>query len=162
MQSRKVITALIVVAASAAALAIGLFWGKLQGEKEGAARVEGELRPLVDRAFPPPPPEIANFGGTIKDIYGAKITLEIIDPDDYLPHADGTPQRRENRYVLVSADTKITLVDYAKRDAAGVSPLISSLKLSDLKVDDVVSVRSDKNIRDLQEFDATTIELVKY
>lgn len=162
MSAKKNLIIFVVLVLVAAGVLVGTLLGRRQGEVEGASRVREELQPLIDRAFPPPPPEITSFGGTIREIYGAKITLEIVDPDDYLPHTDGTPQKKETRYVLVSTATKITLVDYTKRDAAGVSPLVKSLNFSDLKVGDIVNVRSSKNIRDLQEFDASEIKVIKY
>jgi hypothetical protein len=149
MSGKQVVTIAALVIMFAAGVFVGLGLGRRQGETLGAAAAEKKLQPLIDLAFPKPPAVIKSFGGTIKDIFGAKITLEIRDPDDYLPHTDGT-------------QPKITLVDYTKKDAQGNSPLQMALKLSDLKAGDQINVRSDQNIRDAKEFIATEIELIKY
>jgi hypothetical protein len=162
MSGKQVVTIAALVIMFAAGVFVGLGLGRRQGETLGAAAAEKKLQPLIDLAFPKPPAVIKSFGGTIKDIFGAKITLEIRDPDDYLPHLDGTQPKKELRSVLVASNTKITLVDYTKKDAQGNSPLQMALKLSDLKVGDQINVRSDQNIRDAKEFIATEIELIKY
>lgn len=148
---------IVILAAIALALALGLALGR----KQGGAEIEQKLSPLVDLAFPKPPDEIKNFSGTITKIYGAIINLEIVDPDDYLPRTDGTPHIKEIRLASISSATEIMLVDYTKPDNRG-NPTITPLELSDLKVGDTITVRSDQNIRDAEKFDVTRVELVRY
>ena len=148
---------IVVLAALALALALGLALGR----KQGGAKVEQKLSPLVDLAFPKPSDEIKNFSGTITKIYGAIINLEIVDPDDYLPHTDGTPYIKEIRLASISSATQITLVDYTKPDNRG-NPTITSIELSNLKTGDTITVQSDENIRDAKKFDVTRVELIRY
>ena len=162
MNSKKLALVFLVLGLMALVLVLGFFWGKNLGVSEGKNETEKELKPLVDLAFPKPPEEIRAIGGIIKEIANSKIVLEAIDPDDYLPHLDGTPQRRELRSVSITSETKINLVDYTKRDARGISPLIKPLKISELKVGDAVNVRSVSNVRESQQFDASVIEVIRY
>jgi hypothetical protein len=119
------------------------------------------LKSLVDIAFPPPPQEFYSLSGTVKGIYGATINLEIDDPDDYLPHPDGSPRRKQVRFANISSQTKYTLIDFSRLDKNG-NPARSSLKLNDIKVGDVITVRSNENIRAAEKFDVTEVELFKY
>ncbi len=155
--TKKVITAFIIIAVIVLAFAAGFRWGQKQGQKEGEAR----FRYLVDRAYPPPPAEMKSLSGIIKGIYGATIDLEVIDPDDYLPHPDGSPQRREVRFATVTSATQFILKDYTKPDTRG-NPKVSSFSLSKLKVGDAVTVKSDQNIRNEKKFDIVAVELVRY
>lgn len=139
------------------AVAVGFYFG--QGK--GGQQAEQELKPLVDAAYPPPPEVMHSMGGVVKNIYGARIDLEVTSPDDYLPHLDGSPREKELRLVIVSGATEITFVDYTNPQPDG-SPTITPLKLSDLKPGDEIKVISDENIRDAKKFDVTRVEVIRY
>ena len=164
MKTKNIVLVIVVIALLALVLTLGLSLGKKQAVKESGAEKEEtieKLKSLVDLACPKPPSEIKTFSGTIKGIYGATIDLEIIDPEDYLPHTDGTPQRKEVRFANVSSATTFTFNDYTTPDGRE-NPTITTIELSDLKIGDKISVRSDQNIRDAEKFDVTRVELVKY
>ena len=140
-----------------AGVALGFYFG----QKQGAQKTEETLGALVDQVYPPPPEVMQAMGGTIKNIYGAIIDLEVLDLDDYLPHPDGSPRARELRFASVSGATEIVLVDYTNPQPDG-SPTVTPLTLSDLKPGDEVKVISDENIRDTQKFDVTRVEVIRY
>lgn len=156
MNRKPLVLILVIVVAIALGFGVGFFVGSQRSATEVA-----ELRPLVDLAFPKPPEEMMSLSGTVKAVYGASLVLTVSDPDDYLPHLDGSPRRMEERTANVSAATKYSLIDYTKLDRAG-SPTVKSFTLADLKAGDVVTVRSEGNIRDENVFDATAIDLVRY
>ncbi|MDI6778895.1 MAG: hypothetical protein QME25_01685 [Bacteroidota bacterium] len=78
-----------------------------------------DLKKLVDLAFPPPPAEIFSLSGVVKTIVGATIAMEVDDPEDYLPHPDGSPRRKQTRFASLLAETKITLIDTTQLDREG-------------------------------------------
>ena len=119
------------------------------------------MRPAIEKVFPAPAPEIKTLSGVVKGVYGGTINLEIGDPDDYLPHADGSAPKREMRYVGVTSATKIYLVDMAKIDQSGGAAK-TTVALSSLRVGDGITVKSSQNIKDAKSFDVTEIELVRY
>ncbi len=154
---KKTIPILLVVLFVVAGVALGFYFG----QKQGAQKTEETLGALVDQVYPPPPEVMQAMGGTIKNIYGAIIDLEVLDLDDYLPHPDGSPRARELRFASVSGATEIVLVDYTNPQPDG-SPTVTPLTLSDLKPGDEVKVISDENIRDTQKFDVTRVEVIRY
>lgn len=155
-------TALFLSIAVACLVLIGIgFWaGNRKGAYSGAAAAEEKLKPIVERIYPKPAEEIRRASGAIVKILGATLTLSMDDPEDYIPHTDGTPRRQITRYATVLASTKIVRVDLTKRDARG-NPQVTALKLSDLNAGDTVAISTDQNIRTAQLFDATQIELLK-
>lgn len=158
---RKFLFVLLIILIAVTAVAFGFYLGQKKGTTTGAIETETKLQPLVDLAFPKPPDDIRNFSGMIKGIYGATINLEINSPEDYLPHVDGTPRKKETRFASLTSKTKIVLIDSAKLDAQG-NPKITDLKLADLKAGDTITVRSEQNIKDAKKFDVTKIEMVRY
>jgi hypothetical protein len=140
-------------------LGFGLFVGQMSGQKAGTAQAEMKYKPLVDSAFPPPPPSIGAVSGVVKNVYGGAVTLEINDPNDYLPHLDGTPVKKLTVTAEVYASTKLNSVDYSKTDKKGDFE-VAEIKLDDLKVGSAVRVLSSSNIKDADKFDATEIDLI--
>ncbi len=154
---KKTISVFVIILILVVAVALGFYFGQDSGEQQA----EEKLKPLVDAAYPPPPEVMHAIGGIVKNIYGATIDLEVIDPDDYLPHLDGSPQARELRFASVSDATEIAVVDYTNPQPDG-SPTITPIGLSDLKPGDEVKVISSENIRDAQKFDVTRVEVIRY
>lgn len=143
------------------ALVVGLIAGYFVGDARGGAAAEEKYLPLIDLAYPKPPAILATLTGEIGEIYGATITLKVADPDDYLPHPDGSPQRIELRAVNVSANTTYTDVDYGTLVRGG-EPTRTPFVFDNLAVGDVVTVQSAENIRDAKTIEATAIERVRY
>jgi len=144
------------------ALVLGI-GGYLLGQQAGIKKSSEEiknLKSLVDLAFPPPPQEMLSLTGTVKGVYGATIQLEIDDPNDYLPRLDNSPRKKQTRNAITSNETSFTLIDYTKIDQEG-NPTISQIKLSDIKTGDIITVRSNQNIRNAEKFDVTAVEVVK-
>lgn len=137
----------------------GFLFGRLAGMAEQGADIL-KLKPLIDLAYPQPPANMTSMTGTVQGIYGATIALEVDDPSDYLPHLDNTPRKKLTRSADTSSQTKYVLVDYHKLDFKG-NPKITSFTLSDLKVGDVITVRSNQNLRSTEKFDATEVQLVR-
>lgn len=153
----KVLLAVVIVV-----VAVGSFFvGLLIGEKRGSEQTRQALDPVLDIAFPKPPEEMFALNGTVRDVVGATISLEVSDPNDYLPHADGSPAATQVRYANLTDQTRLLSYDMNRVDTNG-DPLVTQIQPSDFKAGDSVLVRSDANIRDAQQFDVTEVDLIKY
>ncbi|MFH1162038.1 MAG: hypothetical protein V1696_02050 [Candidatus Jorgensenbacteria bacterium] len=141
--------------------AIGFLVGNVKGKSDGAAAAEQRYSPIVDSLFPKPSAEIKDLSGTVKDIYGASIALEVYDPDDYLPHTDGSPRAKQIRTANVTGSTTYTIIDFGKLDREG-NPARVNITFGDLKTGDTVTVHSNENIKSAQTFDITGVDLVRY
>lgn len=157
MKTKKSLAVFGVVIIVFLIIVVGLYLN----QKDDGKEIEETLPPLVDPFYPKPPEILMSLSGTIKGISGGLMDLEIMDPDDYLPHPDGSPQRKELRFVSLFSDTEIVLIDYTNPQPDG-NPTVTPLKLSDLKGGDEVRVESKENIRDAKEFDAQRIEVIRY
>mgnify|MGYP001576434955 CR=1 FL=1 len=153
----KGVVSILIVIALVGGLAGGYYLGK-QSSSESAKR---DVRAILDLAFPPPPKEIKSVSGKIKNVQGSVIELEVDDPADYLPHADGSPRKKMTRRVTVGPATKLSAVDYSKFDKAG-NPTVLNIAVTELRQGDAVTARADVNIRTTQSFTATKVELVRY
>lgn len=142
---------------TAAALIAGLVAGYFIGNAQGTRASEARLTPLVNLAFPPPPDELYALTGTITEIYGAAIALEVDDPADYLPRPDGSPKTKQTRIARISSATIISAIDFGTLDRGG-QPTRTPLAFADLQTGDFVTVTSNANIRDAHEFDAAVVE----
>lgn len=140
-----------------AGLAVGGYFGRQAGER--AARAE--LQALLDLAYPPAPDTIYRLSGTVESVIGGTINLSVNDPDDYLPHVDGSPRKAERRQANVRGATAYALVDYSHPDELG-NPTETSFALSDLKAGDTVVVESEENIRDEKVFEVVRVEQVRF
>ena len=154
MAKNKIIFIIVIIAVA------GLVIGFLAGRQQGVNQSEEKLMPLIDLVYPGPSDEIHSFRGTVQNIYGADIKLEINDPDDYLPHLDKSPRRKEIRTVRTSFTTEFILIDPNQFDEKGNS-ITTTISLADIKVGDIITVRSDQNIKDLQKFSAVRITVTK-
>jgi len=140
---------------------VGYFVGSSTGFESGKATQDEKFGGLVDLVFPKPPEMIRSASGIIKAVNGSSLSLEIGDPDDYLPHTDGTQQKKIARTITLTPTTKILLIDSTQIDTQG-NPKITELSATDLKVGGAVTVRTQKNVRTETSFDAEQIEMVKY
>lgn len=122
---------------------------------------QDEILSQYSQLIPEPPKEVYKLSGTVRAVYGGTIDFEIEDPDDYLPHPDGTPRKKQVRFVFISSDTLIERTDYSHTTPQGL-PTTTKLSSSDLKVGDVITVHSTHNIRDTKQFDATKIQVIDY
>ena len=154
---KKVLPILLIVMIVVAGIALGFYFGQDQGEQI----VEERLGAILDRAYPPPPEIMHWLNGVIKGVYGARIDLEIVAPDDYLPRPDGSPHEKQLRLAVVSSNTDIVLVDYGNPQSDG-RPANTNLSLNDLNIGDKIRVHSDENIRDAKKFDVTRVEVIRY
>lgn len=156
MRSKAILAALIILLA-VSVIALSLYIG----EKRGASRTESKLKPILNLAYPPPPKEMKSLSGNVLGVSEGIINFETIDFNDYLPHADNTPQKKLGRSASVGKGTKLSLIDYTKLDSKG-NPKISAIQFSDIKAGDNIAVMSNENIRDTQKFDATEVRVIKY
>jgi hypothetical protein len=143
------------------ALVVGGGVGYYIGVGKGEATQQEKLGGLVDLVFPKPPEMIGSASGIIIATNNSSLTLETNDPEDYLPHTDGTPPKKISRTVNITPTTKILLIDSTKIDTQG-NPKITELQIGDLKTGDGITVRTKSNIRTTNSFDADQIEIVKY
>ncbi|MDI6734436.1 MAG: hypothetical protein QMD50_03055 [Patescibacteria group bacterium] len=159
MSLKTFIVIIIVLALVAGAFSFGYYLGNNKGIKEGQKTTEGKLRPIVESFYPKPAQEIKTLNGVIKAISGASLGIEIRDPDDYLPHTDGTPPKTQMRIANVGNSTKIIGITNSL-DVNGNLKTIS-LSLSDLKIGDKVNVTSEQNIKSVKEFIVSKIEVTR-
>lgn len=151
----------------AVALIIGFAGGYFAGvttEKkttEEFKQAAEEFKQVAELVFPAPAEELFSLTGTLKSVNGNTLTIEVRDPDDYLPHTDGTAPKTEVRTVSVTEATKIISIDITKINENG-DPAITEIHASDLAPGTALTVRSDTNIRDAMAFTATQIETVVY
>ncbi len=145
------------VAIVALVLVGGFYYGNQKGRKEGTKATEEKLKPIIDLAYPQAE-KIDNLTGIVKTVYGAEINFEITDLSDYLPHPDGSPQKKQMRAVSISRFTVLVAVALDKQG----NPKSSPIKMSDIKIGDTITVWSDQNLKDAKKFDATRIELLKF
>lgn len=143
-----------------AALVIIFGLGVMLGQSQGRNAVLNSLSPTIKAIYPAPPAVIKSLTGKITNIAGATLSLQVPDPNDYLPHADNSPQATQIRYAVVNQNTVIKSINYQKMDSHGL-PQVTILKLTDLKTDETVTVQSNTNIKDAQQFDATEIDLLQ-
>ena len=136
------------------ALAIGFFAGQWQGKTEGEKIGSQKLQPLIDSIFPEPAANINSLTGMVKGVSGATIAFEINAIDDYLPHLDGSPRKKETRFATVTPSTKITSIDAKTGNPAAFT-------LQSLKAGDTITVTSAENIRNAERFDAMELRIVK-
>lgn len=142
-------------------LVVGLVAGYFIGDIRGVAKTESALLPIVETAFPKPPETMNSLTGRVVNAYGASFTIEIDDPDDYLPHLDGSSRLKQTRTVNVSANTEYSSVDYKKYDANG-NPVRNAIALTDIAANTMVVVRSNDNIRDAKQVEAIEVERLVY
>lgn len=109
---------------------------------------------LLDSVYSPVPEELFTLNGTVTAINGNEISLEIYDPKDQYPSPD---RRKEIRIVVITDQTQITEVNYAKFIIETGNFQTRSIKLSDLTVGRKISVTSEQNIKDIQKFEAKSI-----
>ena len=123
--------------------------------QKSVIKQENQYLAILNEMYPRPPEVITNISGTIKGVYGTILMVEINDPEDYIPHADGTQQKKMNVSVNVTNDTKITLV---RMDMGGEPKKVA---LDAVKVGRVVGVWSNENIRTSQKVDATLVQIIQ-
>ncbi|MDI6821147.1 MAG: hypothetical protein QMD65_03155 [Patescibacteria group bacterium] len=153
MSLKKFIIIVICIALLTLVFSLSFYLGRGKGLKEGADAAKQKLEPLVESIYPKPQAEIKALNGVIKGITDSILGVEVNDPNDYLPHIDGSPIRTQIRTVKIGAKTQII----------GVTDDSQTLNLSfsDLKVDDRVTVTSEQNIKDAKEFYAIKIEVAR-
>ncbi len=140
---------------------IGFFAGKNSGMQAGTQAAESKYKPLVNIAFPEPPAVMNKVSGIVENVSGNIITFKVNDPNDYLPHLDGSPRATVEKQALVSSATSFSLINYAKLDKNG-SATLTALTLGDIKTGNTVTVASDRNIRTSQSFPASSVQVSNY
>ncbi|MFA6365528.1 MAG: hypothetical protein WCW78_03985 [Candidatus Paceibacterota bacterium] len=151
---KKIGIVVFVLAAATLVLGLGYYLGDKRGTENGSAEAEKKYAPIVDTAYPKPPDIIKDTTGVVKGIYGTILSVEVYDPSDYLPHTDGTPQKKMLIAANTTSQTKYTVLsitDSAPRPA----------KFSDITVGDSVGIKSNGNMRGVTQFDAVLVELIK-
>lgn len=142
---KTVYTIILVAAGLVVGLLIGfLTFGTWANQKQDEQTKK--LQDFVNVIVPKPPEVISNVVANIKKIDGNILELEINDPEDYIPHTDGTLQKKIMRTGTIDTTTEITIVNPIKIDAAGkISE--KNATIADLKEGDQVTILTDKNIR---------------
>jgi len=143
-----------------AIIGIGLL-GFFAGKKLGREQTQEKFSAVLNMAYPAPPQNLTTTGGTITDIYGNRVTIDMIDPEDYLPHPDGSPHKKIEREVKVDNQTKIQKIDYSNPQPDG-TPAKTELDITDLRKNQEITIYTKENLRPNKEVTATQIKLYKY
>lgn len=164
-KNKKVLVVLSLILLVVVIFIVG-FWagnqiGMRTGTAEGVQTAEAQYKPLLNVAFPEPPAVLTQTRAKITGIEGSNLTISMDDPNDYLPHLDGSPKKQVARTVVINPNTQIIKLDYSKMNSSGM-PLQSSLNLSDLKTGDIIVVTTNSNIRTDNAFVANQITLAVY
>ena len=132
----------------------GVYWfGTYQGKRAVQGEVD-RLAPLVDMAVPKPAEVITVTNGSVTAVYGATAVLEIRDPEDYLPHTDGTLPKTAVRYVTITPQTMVVIQNSDGTTKPGTR--------DDVKAGTSITVRTNANIRTAEQFDATEVYVANY
>ena len=151
----------IIVPVAVVFLVIGIASGGYFGREAGVKKARNEYQALLDLAYPPPAGEIHRISGTVRAVVGGTIQLDANDPEDYLPHLDGSPRKMVAKNANVTAVTEYVLVDYSKPEANG-DPSRVPFELSDLKDGDRIVVESDENLREQKSFETKLVQRVRF
>lgn len=136
----------------------GFYAGKTQGTTNLQEKAD-ELTRIIQVVYPPPPDVIHTMSGTVTDRYGAVLTIEFDSPEDYLPHLDDSPRATETRQVTIGAATKVQTIDYGTLDQYG-SPTVSDADASAAVKGAAVRFTTDANIREAEEFTASSVDVI--
>ncbi len=142
------------------ALILGGVIGYFVGQANGKQAAEKKYLPIVNVAFPAPSGVLHNIFGTVTGAYGSTLTIKVNDPNDYLPHLDGSPRATQIRTANAGSNTLYKLIDNTHLDKNG-NPTVTSITLADIKPGDKVMVKSPENIFSASSFDVTEVDLIK-
>jgi hypothetical protein len=138
---------------------LGFYAGKIKGKKMVDLELKEKAdsyKKIAETAYPEPPKEIFEIGGTVKEKGKNFLVITTIDPEDYMPHPDGSPYRTLDIKVNVGENTLLKFFDYSKLDANG-NPIISQISIENIKLGERVLVKSKVNIKNAVEFTASEI-----
>lgn len=152
MKQTNIVLAIIVVVA--VVFGLGYYVGAKKMFTGGAPSAGERCLAIVDSVFPKPPDVIKNSSGIVKGVYGALLSVEMANPDDYIPHTDGTPAQTLSIGLNINSQTLVRMAG-----AGGGAPITA--KLSDIKVGDSVRFWSDSNIRGAKQVDATLVQITR-
>lgn len=130
-------------------LTFGMWAGKKQSDE--AKRMEN----IVNAVAPKPADVIQSGTAVITRISGDTLELTMNDPEDYIPHLDGTDTKKITRTGILNSQTQITFVNPIKIDTAGKMEE-KTMNASDLKAGDTIYITTDKNIRTEKTFTILT------
>ncbi len=148
-------TVLLVVAVAAVFFGAGYYVGSTGMWGKSPSATENQYRSIVNAVYPQPAQYIGNMSGTVKGVFGALLSVEVNDPEDYLPHTDGTPAKKMNVGVNITKDTSIVVVSMS---AGGTQ---KQGAMSDIKVGNTVNFWSSQNIRGAKQVDATIVQVIR-
>ncbi len=141
-------------------LVAGAVIGYLVGQVSGNQTAANKYISLINAAFPAPSGTAYNLQGTVQSVYGATIAFTVNDPQDYLPHMDGSARATQTRNANTNPNTKYFAVDNARLNKDG-SPTVTPSSLADIKPGAIVMVKSDQNIFSASSFDVSEVDLLK-
>ena len=123
------------------------------------AEKEAEIKALqtsLEMFYPPLPEEIYSISGKVTKIEGNKISLESSVMVSRFPLPEGKEIEQRIFSVIVNDQTKISKIEFFLPEE---QPEI--LSLSDIKVGDEISVNSEEDIKDKEEFVASEIQVME-
>jgi len=156
--NKKIAFVLAVILLLGIGFFVGRYFGLNEGKKIGEEKAIANYEWALSKAFPKPPAVLNSVNGVVKNIKENKITIEFADPEDYIPHKDGSPRRMISRGAIVTPQTAFYVFDYSKNE--GKVELKGGIK--EVRLGDVISVKTSQNIlRDIN-FIVGEVVLLRY
>lgn len=110
--------------------------------------------PTQEMVYPKPAEVLHSLSGTVDKVYGATIFFNVVDPNDYTPHADGTPRTMQLRAASLLPETELSYTN-------SITNITRAFKVTELKTGDNITVESAGNIKDATKFDVTKVYLIR-
>ncbi|MFB6212647.1 MAG: hypothetical protein ABEI53_02410 [Candidatus Magasanikbacteria bacterium] len=153
----KNITILIIVILTLSALGAFFYLSKEKKEskKEVVEKRAENTRKTEEGYYPKVKEVVHKTNGKVISKNGATVFIKIPNPKKNLPNA-----KKITKLAIVSPKTKITKVDYTKRDEKG-RPEREQININSIKKGDSVRVKTNKNIQEEKSFVAEWIRVIK-
>ena len=143
--------AVVALIAIIIAYQVGFSAGVKSGDQTAAERLQTQIdkqQQVLDAFFPAPPENVVSITGEVKEVGADFINVEYsIAPRYPIP---GEPATKKTVKVMVNEQTSINSI------IAGTTKTVS---IKDVKVGAAVTVSAAENIKDKEEFIASTINL---
>lgn len=138
-----------------ASIIIGFIGGYFLGMNRAEKAVTQKFEPIINQVFPKPASDIRNASGVVKTIKGRIVEIEISDPNDYIPHADGSPIKKIVLNGVINDATKVSIIElsngFKQKPAA----------IADLKIGDSVGFGTSENLQGKESVIIAYIEIVR-
>lgn len=160
--NKVIISAVLAVVLLVVSYQVGFSLGKKKTLDQNNKEI-AKLNKALDFFVPQPLAEVFYVSGEIKSISGNVISLEINSPSER--NLPGMEPKKEIRKIDVASGTKLFKISLFAvpgidpKTKLPAPPKEETIKISDLKVGNIINVSSKENIKDKTEFEASGIQL---